>query len=63
MAKNSKAIKDYVQKNVGINASKLSDADAEKVAIMYIKGCAYETPMFAKSDAKELGIKVDLSMF
>lgn len=63
MAKNSKAIKDYLKKNLGIDATKLSDADAEKVAVMYIKGCAYETPRFAKADAKELGINIDLSMF
>jgi hypothetical protein len=63
MAKNSKAIKEYLKKSIDIDASKLSDADAEKVAILFIKACAFETPMFAKSDAEKLGIKVDLSMF
>jgi len=58
-----KKIREYVNRNLGIDSSKLSDDDVKKIAIMYIKGSAYESPRFAKSDNTELGLGIDLSMF
>ncbi len=49
-------IREYVNKNLGIDSSKLTDGDVEKLAILYIQALSYEMPRFAKSDAKELGL-------
>jgi hypothetical protein len=51
-----KKIRDYVNKNLGIDSSKLSDEDVKKLAIFYLRASSYETPRFAKADALELGL-------
>ncbi len=52
-------IRKYVVDNLHIDASKLCDADVKKLAIFYLRACSYETPRFAKSDAKELGLNFE----
>jgi hypothetical protein len=56
-------VRKYVNQNVGIDSSKLSDSDVIKVATLYIKGGAYETPRFARADNERLQLGIDLSMF
>lgn len=56
-----KKIRKYADDNYGIDSSKLSDADVVKIVNKYLIGLAIGgNPMFAKSDAKELGLKLDL---
>lgn len=57
-AKKVNKFREYVEKHLRIDASKLKVKDAKKLATFYLRAIGIETPMVAKSEAKTLGIEL-----
>lgn len=54
--KKDKRVQQWVSSYLGIDASKLSDADVLKVAKFLLNAMALETPTLADVQRKELGL-------
>lgn len=50
-----KKIREYVNKNYGIDCSKLSDEDTKKLAKFYLTVTKEELPLIANSEAEKIG--------
>ena len=56
-----KKIRKYADDSYGIDSSKLSDADVVKIVKKYLIGLSIGgNPRFAKADAKDMGLEIDL---
>ncbi len=52
-------IREFIKSSIGIDASKLSEDDAKKLAKFVLRAFSLETPIIAKHEANRLGLSLE----